>query len=452
MEAPRFRPWNPSGRLRAAGRASSRSSGAEPAPDGGLIAHCGNGASAPAPRGWFHVATTGASAPDRAVCSVTWGSASADRSIIALKLLLRTPVPRPTGQGSRPPGPGRRRSSEHRALRSTGVRQSALFGAPSARPHRGTATSTLRRVVRTTSPGQGTGPLRRIGHLSQQGQGTRPLRRIGTPSRPGQSPRPRKQGTPAPGARHPALFGAPSVRPRRSQADGALRSGARSTPSGQGTRSSSEHRAPHPTGQGRRRSSEHREPQLSGRRQTALFGAPRAPTRRDTEPDLFGGSAPNPPDLDLATGWAPRPTGQADGALRGTVSCASPGKGPRALRSTDAPDPPGQGPGPPRRAGTPATARAGTSSLTSAIGALRSPGRLGSGLDPEPLRRLGPPISRATGHPASRGRATGDSRVGTSGLYVTHFGGLAVGNRHQLRLGPGAGQDGNGRKATAAVM
>jgi hypothetical protein len=66
---------------------------------GGPIAPVTVGASASAPTGRFHATRKGASAPIRVVCSMTWGSASADRSIIASTPLPRTPVPPPERAG-----------------------------------------------------------------------------------------------------------------------------------------------------------------------------------------------------------------------------------------------------------------------------------------------------------------------------------------------------------------
>ena len=86
--------WRPSGSQPVS---LERPSGAEPAPFGGLIAPRGIGASALASAGQFHTAVTDASATAAKECSVTWGSASADRSITASKPLPRTPVPRPSG-------------------------------------------------------------------------------------------------------------------------------------------------------------------------------------------------------------------------------------------------------------------------------------------------------------------------------------------------------------------
>jgi hypothetical protein len=463
----------------------------------------GVGASAPAPQRQFHVATTGASAPARAVCSVTWGSASADRSITALKPLPRTPVPRPTGQGSRPPARGRRRSSEHRPPRTNrdrvirplrkaggsvppghgkrrpsghrahgltgagnctsseaqpptppGARQTALFGAPRARPHRDREPGALRSIGPPTPPGQGTTPLRRRGppphpgHGKRHSSGRRAHGLTGTGNHTSSEARPpippetgnhtssearpptsnparahcsRRQGTPA----------------HRGTADGVLRGTARTASPESSNRRPSGHRAPGSTGTG----------------QTAPLGAPRAPPRRDREPALLGGPAPH------LTGPVPRhgmgtpPTGAGQTALFGAPPATPRRDRDPELLGARATDPTGAGnpsllggPAPPPRLGRgpPASPR-----QPAPLGAPRTRTR---DWNPGPPRRPGPPISRATGHPAPRGRATGDSRAGISGLYATRLGGLAVGNGHRPRSETRAGQDGNGRKATAAVM
>ena len=377
------------------------------------------------------MAKTGASAPDSAVCSMTWGSASADRSIIALQPLLRTPVPRPTRQGTRPPGHSRRRSSEHRELCSTGTRSGDLFGGRKARFHRGTATGTLRSAARTTSPGQGT--RRSSEQRAPHSTGARQPALFGAPrARPHRNREPDLFGGAAPHstgtgnrtsseARHPI-----STRPMptaslarnpgpRGTTTGALRSTARTASTESSKRSSSEHREPGSTGQGTRRSSEHRAPHPTGTGNPELFGASSPPLHRNREPNLFGGAAPHStgtgnrtssevrhpisPGQDLATGWTPRPLGLADGAPRSTDRHASPGPGnrsssehrasglvrdrdlelfgaraPRTHRDRE--------PGPPRRTGAPHLGRAGNFSLAQATVAPRSAARQESGLEP----------------------------------------------------------------------
>jgi hypothetical protein len=381
------------------------------------------------------VAKTGASAPARAVCSVTWGSASADRSITALKPLPRTPVPRPTGQGSRPPGRSRRRSSEHRPPRSTGARQTAPFGAPRARPHRGrephlfggaaphstrgTANGTLRSTARTASPGQGTRRSSEHRAPHPTGTGNRTSSEARPPPQPGHGRRhsserrahgltgtgnltssearppisnparahsSRRQGTPAPGARQTALFGAPRARPRRNQADGALRGTARQAPPGQGRRRPSGHREPRPVGTGNRPSSEDRPPISPG--QDLVTGwAPRPlgqGRRRSSEhrPPRLAGTAtpsssepgrPTPPEQGTRTSSeARRPRLGSDGDLqphpgnRRLSGHRAPGPGTGIPALLGGPDPPSHGPPatPPLGAGPPATRGQGSADCT----------------------------------------------------------------------------------------
>jgi len=387
----------------------------------------------------------GASAPDPALCSMTWGSASADRSIIASKPLLRTPVPRPTGQDTRPPGQGRRRASAHREPRSTGygrprssepgahgltgARQTELFGAPRARPHRDREPGALRSTRPPTSDrDREPGALRRTRPPTPPGTGNRTSSEARPPtSDPGQGTGPLRRHGPPPRNGH--VHGLVGKEPDpRGTADGALRSPARTASTESGGRHPSGRREPVSTGQGRRRPSGHRARRSTGTGNPALFGASGPPPHRDREPDLFGGSAPHPtgtgnrtssearpptpPGPDLATGWAPRPSGQADGALRSAARLASRERTPRSSehgaqshRDRD-PDLLG-GPGAPR------LGRAGTSRLAPATGAPRSAAHQDPGLETRTSSEApGPPISRDTGHPAPRGRATGDPRAG----------------------------------------
>jgi hypothetical protein len=172
---------------------------------------------------------------------MTWGSASADRSIIASTPLPRTPVtPARKGRDSRPPGAGqpaliykhRALGPWHRAdgaLRSTArsvppgtspnlfggrvgsteVRQTALFGAPRAAPHRRTTTSTPRGAGSHPPSGKGTWSSSepRAPHLT----GTRRVELFGAARarfRPGQGNRTSSEG------RHPRLDLARVSRPR----------------------------------------------------------------------------------------------------------------------------------------------------------------------------------------------------------------------------------------------
>jgi hypothetical protein len=333
-----------------------------------LDCHRGVGASAPAPAGRFHLAMTGASAPVRAVCSMTWGSASADRSIIALKPLPRTPVPALRGRapGHRDLADGAPRSTARLVPPGTG--SSALFGGRVAQFHRDTATGALR----STAHG-----LTETGNRTSS-EDRPPISTWSEPTASLAGPRPTGARQPAlfgaprarpRGARQPALFGAPLARFHRDREPEALRSCGPPIPSGQGTRTSSEarrppsHRArtsprdgPPPLGQSNRRSSEHRAPL----------------PHRTGNPELFGARAP------------------------------------RSHRARE--------PGPPRRPGTPNPVGQGPPVSPPATGALRSPARQAAGRYPGPPRRPGPPIPRESGHPAPRGRATGSRRQGIPGV------------------------------------
>jgi hypothetical protein len=74
-------------------------------------------------RGDFHATSAGASVSARGVCSMMWGSASADRSITASESPPRTPS-QPSGSVLVNPGPGCRCSSEllHPVLARRGSR------------------------------------------------------------------------------------------------------------------------------------------------------------------------------------------------------------------------------------------------------------------------------------------------------------------------------------------
>ena len=388
-------------------------------------------------------------------------------------------------QGTVPPGYGNRHSSERRAHDLTGTGNSALFGAMSTPFRRDRELDALRSNEHPIPPGHGnrhsserrahdlTGTGNRTSsearHPTPPGQGTGPLRRRGTPSRPGQCPRPRWQGTPAPGARQPALFGAPRARPRRSPANGALRSTASQaprdrelgalrsieppTPPEQGTRSSSEPRAPHSTGTGNRTSSEVRHPTPPGQGTGPLrrCGTPSHRVRtslRDGHPAHWG--------WQTALLGAPTATlhrDPANGVLRSTARQASFGTGTSSSSEPGRPEPTGTGnldllggPAPPTSAGQ------GTSASPRQPSLLGAPRARNRDWNPGPLRRLGHFISRDTGHPASRGRATGDSRVGTSGLYAPRFGEWRSATETGFGRHTSVGQDGNDRRATAAVM
>ena len=331
-------------------------------------------------------------------------------------------------------------------LPATGTGQAALFGALQATFHRGTATGTLRRAARTTSSGYGnrhssegrahdligTGnqalfgapgtPFHGTGNPTLFGASGTPPHETGNrtssearhPTSTGQSPRPRKQGTPAPGARRTALFGAPPARPRRSQATGALRSTARTAPSGQGTRSSSEPRAPHPnrdradgalrstaspapSGQGRRRSSEHREPQSTGTgNRTSSEAWHPTPAEQGIGPLRRVGTQPNWTRTSLRDGHPAhgagtrRSSGHRALRLTGTGQpelFGAPRARPRRDRDLELfgawrPEPTGTGTRTSSEGRHPTSARAGTFSLDQVDGAPRSDARPDPGLEP----------------------------------------------------------------------
>jgi len=154
--------------------------------------------------------------------SVTWGFASADRSITASTSLLCTPVTRPCGQVDHGEASGALRSIARRPRWS---RETDLFGG--------------------TAPGSG-----RSREIDLFG-GTAPGSRTSVLAwRHGPEPR---------GVAHGALR---SVERHIARGHGTRRSPERceSASSGQGTPRSSERGAPHPTGQGTRSSSEPRAP------------------------------------------------------------------------------------------------------------------------------------------------------------------------------------------------
>jgi hypothetical protein len=200
----------------------------------------GTGASAPATPGDSHATATAASVAARSVCSVMWGSAQADRSIIASGPLPRTPSPA-FGLGPRlsrasrrvsseprrpvpvPPGPPDPRSGPRHRGRPAGLRTD---GPTSTGPGDGA----LRSPALPRPPGYGPPPaLRSQGVLSRH-QRTAPPRQArrssdrwthldGTRRRSSSEPRPPPSPDPA-----PRLFGTGSPRP----------SGSASRPSGRG--------------------------------------------------------------------------------------------------------------------------------------------------------------------------------------------------------------------------
>jgi hypothetical protein len=195
--------------------------------------------------------------------------------------------PEPTahvGKEPRPPGHGRRHSSERRAHGLAGTRQTAPFGAPRARLHRDRADGAPRGTASPAPSGQGTGPPRRTGPPSHR---VRTLSRDGHPAHWGRAdgaprstarhaspgPRPRAPRSPGdrphrsrepgpprrPGAPASARTGTSSLTP----ATGASRGIARQDP-GLESRPSSEARTPHLTG--------HRPPRPSGQGHRRLAG------------------------------------------------------------------------------------------------------------------------------------------------------------------------------------
>jgi hypothetical protein len=258
MGNPRFRLRAPGGSLRAVDRdLSSATRGGKPAPVGGSIASGGVSASALASSGQFHATTPEASASDCVVCSMTWGSASADRSIIASTPLPRTPVTPPERAGTLGhPGQGTRRFFKHRAL---GPRYQ-VSGA-------------LRSIARPVPSGTSSDLLGGPGGVPS-GYGRR------------SSSEPREPTSLESGDQHPSgRWKAHSTGTGNSELFGAPVS---PIPPGQGTRTSSEGRYPVSTpasspqprgrspdhlGAAERSSSEHRPAHLAGAGQPELFGA-----------------------------------------------------------------------------------------------------------------------------------------------------------------------------------
>jgi hypothetical protein len=344
-----------------------------------------------------------------------------------------------------------------------GTRQPEFFGTPRVASHRGLATGTLRRAARRVSRGMATGALRSSARCASPGSGRRHSSegrapsltgaRVGTLRRAAcwfhlgqESPR-------LTGIGPSELFGAPSVRligmgPRppwgrapnlfggsrpasRHPATGTLRRVVRQVPPGPPAL-----RSELLTGSGNRSSSEPCAPSLTGVRQTALFGGPRAEPHRD----------------------------QGSGALRSVAS--------RFHRDRVTV--------PLRRNGNRVSPGAGSSGLTGvrhtalfggsraephrvvATGTLRSAGRCsppgkGSQSSSEPRRSFsfetGHSSHRETGlsRPSGRGKV-GDPRVrvNTSVRPPTSVGVRSA--RTPAHVGAYAGQDSNDRMARAAVM
>jgi len=311
------------------------------------------------------------------------------------------------------PRPDKRRSSEHRASNLTEARQTALFGASGVEPHRD----------------RDSGPLRR-------GGAPVPIRPASPPPRSGQGPDPTGYGRRRSsehralrlvGAGNPALFGARAPPLHRDRATGVLRSTGQPAPLERDSGPLRRDGAPFQPGQEHPASRDGPPPIAA--RQTAPFGEPRAVPRR----------------------------GKANGALRSTRRRASTEQGTRALRS---PGPPLHGKGNQRPLGVEGSSPAGQghpASRSQARGALRSTARQASPAQGHPRSseqgRLGTvrgsPTATPDDPPLGAGRL-GKPRQGFQ-VYVTRLG-VWRSARTPTSVGTHAGQDGNGRKATAAVM
>jgi hypothetical protein len=287
--------------------------GSESAPGGGSIAHQRHRRFGIGVAGQFPLVTSGASAPARSVCSVMWGSASADRSITASGSLPRTPSPA-FGLGPRLFRARHRGSSESPVTRSgpagtiqpdgadpaIEVGPPTLLGAPDP-PRRDPVAPALRSPARPSrrgssepqrrSPGPGDGALRSPALPRPPGFGPPALRSRVAPSRPGGTPHSIEAGSPPffgtadppRGTRSPRLFGAP-----RDQAAETLR-GFSDRPPGPGDGALRSPALPRP--------------------RTRLPGSsePGGPVHRDRTPRPSGLGSPLP-RLDLRA-YAPRTSG-----------------------------------------------------------------------------------------------------------------------------------------------
>jgi hypothetical protein len=344
---------------------------------------------------------------------MTWGSASADRSIIASTPLPRTPVTPPERAGTPGHPRGRatgaclqasrarslasdlRRSSEHRTRFHPGRHPTSSEARVGF--HRGKADGALRSTARRASPE----------HDQWHPSGRRPSHSTGTgnpelfgapapPSRPRPESPALKQGPPAPRGRRAELFGASSSAPRWSRAARALRSAGQPVPRAREPAALRSRRPPSPPEArqpvflGSPRAGPHREapphrdesPAPWGR-VTALFGAPR-PASRDPADGLFGAPPPGSDRAPLLGAGArgagnrsssepraPRLTrGLADGTPRRAASRASPETATAPLRRNGSSSRP--------------RGRERPISWGQATGALRSPARRAS---PGPRRR-----------------------------------------------------------------
>jgi hypothetical protein len=270
---------------------------------------------------------------------MTWGSASADRSIIASTPLPRTPVPPPERVGTPGlPGQGNRRFFTSIARSVPGIVQSAALRStarsvpPGTSPellgarvgfHRGTADGALRSPASRASPeDDNQHPSGRWAALST-GTGNPKLFGASVPPIPPEQGRrsssePREPGST--GARQTELFGAPRARFRP----------------GQGNRTSSEGRRPRLTLARVPRPRGRAPPVTPGAAQTALLGGPRATPHGAAQTALFGGPRatphPGPRRRHSSEGREQRLTrSRADGTLRRAASNASPGVAQTAL-------------------------------------------------------------------------------------------------------------------------
>jgi hypothetical protein len=181
-----------------------------------------------------------------------------------------------------------------------GVRQTALFGGPRAEPHRDQGSGALRSIASRFHPGQGSPASTGLGNRSSSERrslvpsGWVPAPRgwapvlLGAPRPASRNPAtgtlrsaerqvpprvPRSSERGALGARQTALFGGPRAEPHRDQGSGALRSIASRFHRDRVTAPLRRNGNQVSTGAG--------SPGLTGVRQTALFGGPRAEPHRD---------------------------------------------------------------------------------------------------------------------------------------------------------------------------
>jgi len=314
--------------------------GSESAPGGGSIAHQRHRRFGIGVAGQFPLATSGASAPARSVCSVMWGSASADRSITASGSLPRTPSPA-FGLGPRLFRARHRGSSESPMTRSG---PAGTIQPDGADPAIEVGPVALRSVGPSPSgPGRpgsseprATKPPRLFG-APATAPGTR--RRSSSEPRPPLSPRVRTPGSSESGRPLPARRNHPLQRGRLSTA---LRNG------GSSSRDTVAPALRSPARPGRRGSSELQRPSHGTRRRSS--SEPRPPPSQDPAPRLFGARWPRPqgsasPPFGARSspspGWTfgrtpPAPAGIAVGAVTGFGRRPTPGRTVTTGRQRDA--------------------------------------------------------------------------------------------------------------------